>query len=120
MHAAILIDFMKRLVQEVRKGNSGKSVPGAGQPESASRKSRAGVAAAEQGRYRSLLPAQLQPGANPDEMLNANSKAAVTAKAPNRRKGQLKQAAIGHLRHLQKSPAKVRQFFLKESVKYAA
>ena len=60
------------------------------------------------------------PELNPDEMLNANLKAAVTTKAPNRRKGQLKAAAIGHLRHLQKSPAKVKQFFQKESVKYAA
>ena len=60
------------------------------------------------------------PELNPDEMLNANLKAAVTSQAPNRRKGQLKQAAIGHLRHLQKSPAKVKQFFQKESVKYAA
>lgn len=42
------------------------------------------------------------PELNPDEMLNANLKSAVTTKAPNRRKGQLKQAAIGHLRHLQK------------------
>lgn len=60
------------------------------------------------------------PELNPDEMLNANLKAAVTSKAPNRRKGQLKQAAIGHLRHLQKKPAKVKQFFQKDSVKYAA
>lgn len=51
------------------------------------------------------------PELNPDKMLNANLKAAVTGKAPNRRKGQLKQAAIGHLRHLQKTPAKVKQFF---------
>ena len=60
------------------------------------------------------------PELNPDKMLNANLKAAVTSKAPNRRKGQLKQAAIGHLRHLQKTPAKVKQFFQKDSVKYAA
>lgn len=60
------------------------------------------------------------PELNPDEMLNANLKAAVTSQAPNRRKGQLKQATIGHLRHLQKSPAKIKQFFQKESVKYTA
>ena len=59
------------------------------------------------------------PELNPDKMLNANLKAALTSKAPNRRKGQLKQAAIGHLRHLQKSPEKVKNFFQKESVKYA-
>lgn len=47
------------------------------------------------------------PELNPDEMLNANLKATVTSQAPHRRKGQHKQAAIGHLRHLQKTPAKV-------------
>ena len=59
------------------------------------------------------------PELNPDEVLNANLKAAVSSQAPHRRKGQLKQAAIGHLRHLQKTPAKVKQFFQKDSVKYA-
>lgn len=48
------------------------------------------------------------PKLNPDEMLNANLKAAVTSQAPNRRKGQLKAAAIEHLRHLQKSTVKVK------------
>ena len=66
-----------------------------------------------------FLPAYA-PELNPDEMLNANLKAAVTSQAPNRRKGQLKRTAIGHLRHLQKTPAKVKQFFQKDSVKYAA
>ncbi|MBK6866432.1 MAG: transposase [Burkholderiales bacterium] len=35
------------------------------------------------------------PELNPDEMLNANLKAAVTSQAPNRRKGQLKQRPSG-------------------------
>jgi transposase len=120
MHAAILIDFMKRLVQEVRKGNSGKvflvldnlKVHHARAVQAWLQQNKEDIEVF-------YLPSY-SPELNPDEMLNANLKAAVTAKAPNRRKGQLKQAAIGHLRHLQKSPAKVRQFFLKESVKYAA
>lgn len=60
------------------------------------------------------------PELNPNELLNANLKAAITTKAPARRKGQLQEAAIGHLRHLQKSPKKVQQFLGKDSVKYAA
>ena len=60
------------------------------------------------------------PELNPNELLNANLKAAITTQAPARRKGQLKEAAIGHLRHLQKLPKKVQQFFGKDSVKYAA
>lgn len=55
-----------------------------------------------------------------EELLNANLKAAITTKAPNRRKGQLKHAAISHLRHLQMSPKKVRSFFQHETVIYAA
>jgi len=120
MNAAILIDFMKRLVQEAKKANTGKVFL---------------VLDNLKVHHAKLVKAWLQenkehievfylpsysPELNPDEMLNANLKAAVTSQAPNRRKGQLKQAAIGHLRHLQKSPAKVKQFFQKESVKYAA
>ena len=58
-----------------------------------------------------------RPELNPDEMLSANLKAAFTSQAPHRRKVQCKQAVIGHL---QKTPAKVKQFFQKDSVKYAA
>jgi transposase len=60
------------------------------------------------------------PQLNPDEMLNASLKAAVTTQAPARKKGQLKQAAYNHLRHLQKSPKKVQQFFEHSPIKYAA
>lgn len=60
------------------------------------------------------------PDLNPNELLNADLKAAITTKAPARRKGQLKEAAIGHLRHLQKLPKKVQGFFGKDPVKYAA
>lgn len=120
MTAAILIDFMKRLVQEAKKDKGGQGVPGAGQPEGASaRVVKAWLQENKEHMEVFYLPSY-SPELNPDEMLNANLKAAVTTKAPNRRKGQLKAAAIGHLRHLQKSPAKVKQFFQKESVKYAA
>ena len=120
MNAAILIDFMKRLIQEVKKEKKGKVFL---------------VLDNLRVHHAKLVQAWLQenrehievfylpsysPELNPDEMLNANLKAALTSKAPNRRKGQLKQAAIGHLRHLQKSPEKVKNFFQKESVKYAA
>jgi hypothetical protein len=45
------------------------------------------------------------------ERLNADLKAVVTRKAPARAKGDLKKAAIGHLRRLQKSPQRVRRYF---------
>ncbi len=120
MNAAILIDFMKRLVQEAKKENSAKVFLVLDNLKV--HHARLVKAWLEQNKEHIevfYLPSY-SPELNPDEMLNANLKAAVTSQAPNRRKGQLKQAAIGHLRHLQKSPAKVKQFFQKESVKYAA
>ena len=120
MNAAILIDFMKRLVQEARKENGAKvflvldnlKVHHARLVKAWLEHNKAYIEVF-------YLPSY-SPELNPDEMLNANLKAAVTSQAPNRRKGQLKAAAIGHLRHLQKSPAKVKQFFQKDCVKYAA
>ena len=120
MNAAILIDFMKRLVQDARKDKAGKvflvldnlKVHHARLVKAWLEQNKADIEVF-------YLPSY-SPELNPDEMLNANLKAAITANAPNRKKGQLKQAAIGHLRHLQKSPKKVRQFFQKDSVKYAA
>ncbi|MBK6866517.1 MAG: IS630 family transposase [Burkholderiales bacterium] len=88
MNAAILIDFMKRLVQEAKKANTGKVFL---------------VLDNLKVHHAKLVKAWLQenkehievfylpsysPELNPDEMLNANLKAAVTSQAPNRRKGQ--------------------------------
>jgi hypothetical protein len=47
------------------------------------------------------------PELNPDECLNADLKDGVTRRAPARTKGQLKKAAISHLRKLQNSPKRV-------------
>jgi transposase len=60
------------------------------------------------------------PELNPDECLNADLKAGVTHRAPARTKGQLKKAAISHLRKLQKSPTRVRKYFEHKPVRYAA
>lgn len=60
------------------------------------------------------------PELNPDEMLNADLKQAVTSKAPARSKAALKKAAISHLRRLHKSPARVRKYFQHRPVRYAA
>lgn len=60
------------------------------------------------------------PELNPDEMLNADLKHAVTSKAPARSKAMLKKAAISHLRRLHNSPARVRKYFQHWPVRYAA
>ena len=59
------------------------------------------------------------PELNPVELANASLKHAVTTHAPARKKGQMEKVAKSHLRHLQRTPKKVKAFFQKESVKYA-
>lgn len=59
------------------------------------------------------------PELNPDEMLNAALKAVITRRARARAKGDLKKAAIGHLRRLQKLPKRVMRY-LHGPVRYAA
>ena len=60
------------------------------------------------------------PELNPDEMLNADLKAAVTRKAPARTKGQLHKVTVSHMRKLQKSPERVKKYFQHKPVRYAA
>jgi transposase len=60
------------------------------------------------------------PELNPDECLNADLKDGVTRRAPARTKGQIKKAAISHLRKLQKSPKRVLTYFEHKPVRYAA
>jgi transposase len=60
------------------------------------------------------------PELNPDELLNADLKQAITKQAPVRRKGELKKAVIRHLRKIAKSPRRVQQYFQHGLVKYAA
>ena len=120
MKAPLLIDFMRRLVRESQKESAPKvflildnlKVHHARQVQAWLQDNKEHIEVF-------YLPSY-SPELNPNELLNANLKAAITTQAPARRKGQLKEAAIGHLRHLQKSPKKVQQFFGKDSVKYAA
>lgn len=60
------------------------------------------------------------PELNPDELLNADLKEAITKKAPTRSKGELKKAVISHLRRIAKSPGRVKKYFQHAPVKYAA
>jgi transposase len=117
VNAAILIDFMKRLVKDARgqkvflildnlKVHHAKPV-------------KAWLADHEEQIEVFYLPSY-SPELNPDEMLNADLKDAVTRKAPARKKGQLKRATIGHMRKLQKSPERVRKYFQHHPVRYAA
>ena len=57
---------------------------------------------------------------NPDELLNADLKAAITKKAPARHKGELKKAVVSHLHRIAKLPERVKKYFEHAPVKYAA
>jgi transposase len=109
MNADILIDFMKRLVKDAAgkkvflildnlKVHHAKVV-------------KAWLADHANEIKVFYLPSY-SPELNPDEMLKADLKAVVTAKAPARAKGDLKKATISYLCRLQKSPKRVMSFFL--------
>lgn len=70
--------------------------------------------------HRGVLPAQLQPGTQSDEMANADIRQVMTSRAPARTKLQLVKAASSHLRSVQKQPKHIRRYFQLHSVKYAA
>lgn len=60
------------------------------------------------------------PELNPDEMLNADLKQAVTSKAPARTQGLLRKAAISHLRRLHQIPRSCPEVLQHRPVRYAA
>src|SRR5215210_5912664 len=57
---------------------------------------------------------------NPEEGLNGEVKQAVTAKPIARRKGQLRQAVVNHMRSLSRRPERIRSFFHHPQFRYAA
>jgi transposase len=60
------------------------------------------------------------PELNPEERLNADLKQAMGKKVPVRTKAKLRDATNEHMAYLEKSPERVRSFFLDKHVKYAA
>lgn len=65
------------------------------------------------------LPAY-SPELNPDEGLHADLKRAVTGKPPARSRPELKRRVINHMRRLSRLPGRVRSFFRRPTVYYAA
>lgn len=116
MHADLLIDFFKRLVKDA---NRKVFVILDNLRVHHARKVKAWLAEHDEDIEVFYLPSY-SPELNPDECLNADLKDAVTRRAPARSKKQLKDAAIGYLRKLQKSPARVRTYFQHKPVRYAA
>lgn len=60
------------------------------------------------------------PELNPDEYLNADLKARMSAAEPVRDAAHLRHKVISHLRSIQKQPARIRSYFKAKRIKYAA
>lgn len=117
MNADILIDFMKRLVKDAKGKKVFLILDNLKVHHARPVKKWLSEHTKEIEVF--YLPSY-SPELNPDEMLNADLKAAVTTRAPARTKGQLKKAAVSHLRRLQKSPRRVMSYFRHRPVRYAA
>jgi transposase len=65
------------------------------------------------------LPAY-SPELNPDELLNADLKQAITKQAPMRNKGDLKRSVAAYLRKLSRLPERIRRYFGQHETAYAA
>ena len=60
------------------------------------------------------------PDLNPDEYLNCDLKAGISAKPDSRSKLGMREAALSHMRMLQQRPDRVRKYFNHPSIQYAA
>ena len=60
------------------------------------------------------------PELNPDEYLNADLKARMNAGHVVRTPKAMQSKLLGHLRSLQKQPARIRSYFMHEKIRYAA
>ena len=60
------------------------------------------------------------PELNPDEYLNCDLKDGVHSKVPSRSKKDLKKKALSHLRKIQKTPGRVKNYFKHPKIAYAA
>jgi transposase len=60
------------------------------------------------------------PELNPDEYLNADLKARMSAAEPVRDGAHLQSKVVSHLRSIQKQPARIRSYFKAQRIQYAA
>jgi transposase len=118
MNADILVDFLKRLIKDMR---SKKVFPILDNLEIHHvRTVKAWLAKYVDQIEVFYLPSYC-PELSPDEMLNADLKSSIIRLAPARTKGHLKEVATcHHLRCLQKLPRRVARYFMRKPIHYAA
>lgn len=117
MNADILIDFMKRLVKDAKGKKVFLILDNLRVHHAKPVKAWLADHADEIEVF--YLPSY-SPELNPDEMLNADLKTAISTQAPARTKGALKKATISHLRRLHNSPNRVMRYFQHPKLRYAS
>jgi transposase len=116
LNASIFTDFLKRLIKNAKKKiflivdnlrvHHSKPVKA--------------WLAAHEGKIEIFYLPSYSPELNPDEMANADIKQAITKLPAAKTKLQLVKATARHLRSVQKTPERVRKYFLHDPVRYAA
>lgn len=116
MHAAILIEFMRRLIKDAKRKVililDNLRVHHA-------KKVKSWLSGREEQIEIFYLPAY-SPELNPDEYLNCDLKAGVHSGVPARSKEQSKRKTTKHMRMLQRKAARVKKYFEHEKIHYAA
>lgn len=117
MNAALLIDFMRRLLKDAQ-GRKVMLILDNLRVHHA-RVVKQWLAEREEKIEVFYLPSY-SPELNPDEYLNCDLKAGVHSGEPARAKGGLKKKILSHMRKLQKLPARVQSYFEHPCIRYAA
>ncbi len=116
MNAAILIDFLRRLIKDAKRKVilvlDNLRVHHA-------KKVKKWLLGKEEQIEIFYLPSY-SPELNPDEYLNCDLKAGVHSGKPARSKEQLKKKVTRHMRMLQRKSARVKKYFKHEKIRYAA
>jgi transposase len=116
MNAAILVDFLKRLIRDAERKVililDNLRVHHAN-------KVKEWLEGKEEQIELFYLP-PYSPELNPDEYLNCDLKAGVHTGKPARSKDQLKRKVTSHMRMLQRKPGRVKKYFKHEKIRYAA
>ncbi|MEX3591781.1 MAG: IS630 family transposase [Burkholderia sp.] len=116
MNANILLDFLKRLIKDLRSTKVFLILDNLqvyrAKPLKAS-------LAEHINKIEVLYLPSCSSELNPDEMLYTDLKANVTKQAPEQIKGYFKKAVISHLRRLQKSSKRVALYFMHKPIRYA-
>jgi transposase len=116
MNAAILIEFMRRLIKDAQR----KVILILDNLRVHHARKVKRWLADKAGQIEVFYLPAYSPELNPDEYLNCDLKAGVHSRKPARSKDQLKKKVSKHMRMLQRKSARVQKYFEHEKIRYAA